>query len=78
METLTGQQVIYVTERAVFELTPSGVRLTEIAPGVDLQQDVLGRMGFIPLMPESPAIMDVRHFQAPADPVSSQERDSSC
>ena len=48
-----GQHVIYVTERAVFELREGGVHLVEIAPGIDLQADVLDRMGFTPRM-ESP------------------------
>lgn len=41
-----GQKVVYVTERAVFELQPDGLCLTEIAPGVDLQTDVLDRIPF--------------------------------
>lgn len=45
-----GKEVIYVTERAVFRLDPDGVRLIEVAPGVDLQKDVLSRMQFAPLV----------------------------
>ncbi len=48
-----GQQVIYVTERAVFELTPHGLRLIEIAAGLDLQLDVLDHMQFAPQLAET-------------------------
>ena len=41
-----GQKVIYVTERAVFELRPDGLVLIEIAVGIDLQKDVLDRLAF--------------------------------
>ncbi|MBU3739096.1 MAG: acyl CoA:acetate/3-ketoacid CoA transferase [Rhodoferax sp.] len=43
-----GQQVFYLTERASFRLTPRGVELFELAPGIDLQRDVLGQMDFVP------------------------------
>ena len=43
-----GQQVLYVTERAVFELTATGLRLIEIADEYDLQTDILDQMEFKP------------------------------
>ena len=47
----SGQKVLCITERAVFELTPGGMCLRELAPGIDLQADVLDRMGFAPIVP---------------------------
>lgn len=60
-ETL-GQEVLYVTERCVFHLTANGLELTEIAPGVDLQTDILDRMDFQPQMGEI-RLMDERLFR---------------
>lgn len=57
-----GQPVLYITERAVFQLTPEGVELIEIAPGVDLQKDVLDQMDFKPIMKDVKT-MDGRIFR---------------
>jgi len=57
-----GTPVLYITERCVFELTAAGLLLSEIAPGVDLQRDILERMAFTPLMPTAPRLMDARIF----------------
>jgi len=46
----SGQEIMYVTERAVFELTQDGIVLTEIAPGIDLEKDILAQMEFKPIV----------------------------
>jgi acyl CoA:acetate/3-ketoacid CoA transferase len=59
-----GQEILYVTERAVFRATPDGLLLTEIAPGVDLRCDILEQMEFAPALPPAgPALMDHRLFR---------------
>lgn len=58
-----GQPVVYITERAVFELRPDGVYLTEVAPGIDLQTQVLDLMDFAPKMDGEPKLMDARLFK---------------
>lgn len=59
----TGQPVKYITERAVFELRPDGVYLTEAAPGIDVQAQIIDLMGFTPKMEkDGPRLMDSRIF----------------
>ena len=56
------QPVLYITERAVFRLRSSGLELIEIAPGIDLERDVLAHMDFVPLMRDV-KVMDAALFQ---------------
>ncbi len=58
-----GQEVVIVTERAVFELVPKGVMLTEIAPGIDLKKEVLSLMDFKPIISKNLKIMDKDLFK---------------
>ena len=53
-----GQPVSYVTERAVFELTPQGVELVEVAPGIDIDRDILAQMDFEPIINGRPTLMN--------------------
>lgn len=57
-----GQKVKYITERAVLELTPEGLVVTEIAPGVDLQKDVLDRCEFPLIVADDLRTMDLALF----------------
>jgi propionate CoA-transferase len=59
-----GQPVLYITERCVFRLGGNGLELTEIAPGIDLERDILAHMDFRPIMHAAPTLMDARIFAA--------------
>ena len=61
-----GQTVLYLTERASFRLTAGGIELFEIAPGIDLQRDVLDQMDFAPLLAAEIKVMDGACFQSDA------------
>src|SRR5205085_3665126 len=58
----TGQPVFYVTERCVFRRTPAGMELAEVAPGIDVERDILAHMKFKPIVRE-PKPMDGRIFR---------------
>jgi propionate CoA-transferase len=57
------KEVLYVTERCVFRLSPNGLELSEIAPGIDLEKDILSQMEYQPLVAEIVAIMDRDYFR---------------
>jgi propionate CoA-transferase len=55
--------VLYVTERCVFSLTHGGLELVEVAPGVDVEKDILALMDFEPVIAHPPKLMDGRIFR---------------
>jgi len=57
------KNVLYITERAVFRLNEKGLELLEIAPGIDLQKDILAQMEFKPQLSSPLKTMDTRIFQ---------------
>ncbi|WP_049734118.1 acyl CoA:acetate/3-ketoacid CoA transferase [Rhizobium ecuadorense] len=57
-----GQDIIYVTERCVMRLTPEGIVLTEIAPGVDLQSEILDQSEFPLIVAPDLKVMDAALF----------------
>lgn len=58
----SGQEILYITERAVFEMTADGIALTEIAPGIDLNRDVLDHIEFDCAVKKDLKQMDERIF----------------
>ena len=58
-----GAEVIYVTERAVFRLTPGGLEVMEVAPGIDLEREVLGQLAIPVTVSPSLTPMDARLFR---------------
>ena len=66
-----GQPVLYVTERCVFRLTERGMALVEVAPGIDIERDILGHMAFRPII-DDPEPMDEAIFLP--EPMALRER----
>jgi len=61
---MNNLEVLFVTERCVFTLVEEGIELTEIAPGVDLEKDILAYMDFKPIV-KNLKLMDERIFRIP-------------
>lgn len=57
------KEILYITERAVFKLTHKGIQLEEIAPGVDLEKNVLDKMEFPPVVGQDLIQMDPLLFR---------------
>ncbi|MGD9669622.1 MAG: acyl CoA:acetate/3-ketoacid CoA transferase [Hyphomicrobiaceae bacterium] len=66
-----GQPVLYVTERCVFRLTDRGMELAEVAPGIDIERDILAHMDFEPVI-DHPEHMDEAIFLE--EPMNLRER----
>ena len=58
-----NQQVLYITERCVFRLTETGLELIEIAPGIELERDIIKQMSFRPALSPALKMMDARIFR---------------
>jgi propionate CoA-transferase len=67
-----GQRALYVTERCVFRLTPDGLELIEVAPGIDIERDILARMDFEPIIRGQPRLMEAAIFAD--EPMGLRER----
>ena len=57
-----AQPVLYVTERCVFRRSHEGLELIEVAPGIDIERDIVAHMGFRPVI-NTPDVMDRRIFR---------------
>ena len=57
-----GQEIMYITERAVFRLSEKGLVLEETAPGIDIHDDIISKMSFTPLLGNPIKEMDKRIF----------------
>jgi propionate CoA-transferase len=57
-----GQPVLFITERCVFRLNQGGLELIEVAPGIDIERDILAQMAFKPVIFGTPPLMDERIF----------------
>lgn len=57
-----GREIVYVTERAVFRMTRDGLEVVEVAPGLDIERDVLFHMGFRPGVSSALRTMDLRLY----------------
>ena len=55
--------MLYITERCVFRLGPDGLELIEVAPGIDIERDIVAQMDFAPVIKEKPRLMDERIFK---------------
>jgi propionate CoA-transferase len=71
-----GQQVFYVTERATFTLTAEGLRLVDVAPGLDVDKDVLAMLPF-PVRTEFPPDTELPHVSVPRWAGSPAERSAA-
>lgn len=59
----SDQEIMYVTERCVFKLTEEGLKITEIAPGISLEEDILNKIPFKPLVADELKTMNEELFE---------------